>query len=52
MNGEEIKRFIQHYERLTRAMLSELPEQADITLFLNENHKIADIRVLKPLKTA
>ncbi len=49
MDGNEIKRFIQHYERLTRAMLDEMPDQADVTLFLNENHKIADIRVLKPL---
>lgn len=51
MNEHEIKRFIQHYERLTRAMLAELPAQSDVTLFLNENHKIADIQVFKPLRT-
>ncbi len=50
MNEDEIQRFIQHYERLTRAMLEQMPDQADVTLFLNENHKIADIRVLKPLR--
>jgi len=50
MDGHEIKRFIQHYERLTRAMLEELPERADLTLFLNENHKIAEIRLRKPLR--
>jgi len=50
MNESEIQRFIQHYERLTRAMLAQMPDQADVTLFLNENHKIADIRVLKPLR--
>ncbi|MGB2131378.1 MAG: hypothetical protein ACPHXW_08095, partial [Marinobacterium sp.] len=50
MNEDEIQRFIQHYERLTRAMLEQMPDQADVTLFLNENHKIADIRVLKPMR--
>lgn len=46
MNAEEIARFIAHYERLTRWMLEELPARADLTLRLNENHKIFDIRLL------
>ncbi len=43
MNSTEINRFIAHYERLTRWMLDELSDRADVTLKLNENHKIYDI---------
>lgn len=50
MNEDEIQRFIQHYERLTRTMLEELPNRADICLELNENHKISKIRVNTPLQ--
>ncbi len=49
MNEEEINRFIQHYERLTRAMLNEMPDRADVTLMLNENHKISQIQINRPL---
>lgn len=49
MGGGEIRRFIQHYERLTRAMLQEMPARADVCLRLNENHKICDIRINRPL---
>ena len=44
MGSEEIGRFIAHYERLTRWMLEDIPERADLTLELNENHKIAAIK--------
>lgn len=50
MNPDEIKRFIAHYERLTCAMLEELPDQADVCLCLNENHKIRQIRVNRPAR--
>ncbi|MDO6515051.1 MULTISPECIES: hypothetical protein [unclassified Neptuniibacter] len=50
MNEEQIKSFIQHYERLTRHMLEEMPDRADISLFLNKNHKISEIRINSPLK--
>ena len=49
MNEEQIKRFIQHYERLTQLMLEEMPDRADVTLFLNDNHKISDIQINNPL---
>ncbi|WP_379909937.1 hypothetical protein [Marinobacterium aestuariivivens] len=49
MGQTEIRHFIQHYERLTRFMLEEMPSRADVTLYLNDNHKIADIRVNRPL---
>jgi len=51
MNEEQIKRFIQHYERLTRHMLEEMPDRADITLYLNDNHKISDIKINSPLQS-
>lgn len=40
MNDEEIKRFISHYERLTRWMLSELPQRADVLFAVNNDHRI------------
>lgn len=45
MNAVEISRFIAHYERLTCWMLEELSDRADLTLQLNENHKICDIQL-------
>lgn len=51
MDEAQIKRFIQHYERLTRHMLAEMPDRADVTLHLNENHKIADIQINCPLES-
>ena len=50
MNEREIRRFIQHYERLTRTMLEEMPGRADICLELNENHKTSRIRINNPLR--
>ncbi len=49
MGEAEIQRFIQHYERLTRAMLEAMPARADVVLQLNDNHKICDIRINRPL---
>lgn len=49
MDEREIQRFIAHYERLTRSMLEELPQRVDVTLYLNENHKIRDILINRPL---
>lgn len=49
MGDAEIQRFIQHYERLTRAMLDDMPARADVTLHLNDNHKICDISINAPL---
>lgn len=45
MNEQQIVRFIQHYERLTRAMLEQMPQTADLVLRLDQNHKIAEIRI-------
>lgn len=35
MDATAIDRFVQHYERITRAILAELPGRADLTLHLN-----------------
>lgn len=37
MTDAEIRHFIQHYERLTRYILSEMPHRADLTLRLDAN---------------
>jgi len=49
MDEAGITRFIQHYERLTRHNLEQLPEQADILLTLNEDHNIVNVRYKTPL---
>ncbi|MCK4743874.1 MAG: kinase [Sulfuriflexus sp.] len=40
MTKQQINHFIMHYERLTRAMLEEMPKRADIVMELNEQHQI------------
>ena len=42
MDPASLKRFIQHFERLTRHCLSELPEQADRVFILDDNHRVVD----------
>ena len=49
MSESEIHRFIMHYERLTRMMLEQMADAADVTSFLNENHKIFKILINRPL---
>ena len=41
MSPEELRRFVQHYERLTRWMGEDVPKIADLTLILGEDHAIA-----------
>lgn len=40
MSDEEIARFIQHYERITRNNIEQLPEHADVVLELSEDRQI------------
>ena len=40
MNREQLSRFIQHFERLTRHSLATLPASADLVFRLNENHRV------------
>ena len=40
MSPTEVTRFIQHYERLTRWMLAELPDRADLSLRLDHARRV------------
>lgn len=40
MNPAAVSRFIQHYERLTRWILEEMPMRADLTVRLGENREV------------
>jgi len=40
MSKPQLARFIQHYERLTRHCLRNLPKKADVVFDLNEKHQI------------
>ncbi|PXF30770.1 hypothetical protein WH50_13445 [Pokkaliibacter plantistimulans] len=45
MDAEQIRRFIMHYERITRHTLAEMPARADVTLHLNQHHQIASVQL-------
>lgn len=45
MNEAQLKRFIQHYERITRNTLQQLPDQANYLLPIGEDHGIQGIIV-------
>ena len=40
MDADELKRFIAHYERLTRHILNEMPDRADMLFKVNNDHRI------------
>ena len=40
MDSKELERFIAHYERLTRHILDEMPDRADMLFRVNDNHRI------------
>jgi len=43
MNAAAVARFIQHYERLTRHMLSEMPDRADVLVRLDQQRRPVEI---------
>ncbi|WP_374529212.1 kinase [Novosphingobium sp.] len=43
MNPAGVARFIQHYERLTRHILSEMPTRADLTVRLGPNREVLEL---------
>ncbi len=45
MSDRELKRFIMHYERITRNALEEMPARADIVLRLNDDHLVDSIKL-------
>jgi D-glycerate 3-kinase len=49
MSDRQLKRFIMHYERLTRHMLAEMPARADLILFLESSHTPTRVLINKPI---
>ena len=43
MTDAQLRRFIAHYERITRRLLEELPGRADIVVPLGEDHRIRGV---------
>ena len=46
MSAQQVQRFIEHYERLTRHMLMEMPDRADVVFSLSADHNIQSARGL------
>ncbi len=44
MTKSEVFRFVEHYERVTRRMLTTLPNTADVVVELDEAHRVAGLR--------
>lgn len=49
MTDEQMVRFIMHYERLTRHILAEMPDRADIVFDLDESHSAAGVHINNPI---
>jgi D-glycerate 3-kinase len=47
LDSDEVDRFVQHYERITRSMMASLPKRADLTIRLAEDHSISTV-VFRP----
>ena len=45
MSESEVKRFIMHFERITRESLKEMPDRADVLLELNTHHQVCNVRL-------
>lgn len=45
MDVAALRRFIMHYERLTRHTLDEMPNRADLTLYLDEHHQFTHVHI-------
>jgi D-glycerate 3-kinase len=43
MDAAQIGRFVQHYERITRAILAEMPGRADLTLHLDPARRVKNL---------
>ncbi len=48
MTEKELKRFIMHYERITRFSLKEMPRRADVVLELNAQHQVDGVFLKAP----
>ncbi len=45
MDKAALQRFIMHYERLTRHMLAEMPDRANLVVRLNSSHQVDAVRI-------
>jgi D-glycerate 3-kinase len=45
MDGQQLIRFIQHYERITRSCLQGLPKIADVVLQIDDEHRIKALQI-------
>ncbi|MDP5209432.1 phosphoribulokinase [Microbulbifer sp. 2205BS26-8] len=45
LQDRELLRFVQHYERITRNLIAEMPEWADCVFLLGEDHRIEAVRL-------
>ena len=45
MSEADVKRFIMHFERITRENLREMPDRADVLLELNTHHQVCKVRL-------
>ncbi len=48
MTDAELARFVMHYERITRHLLADLPERADVVVSLGEDHTVETVRYTIP----
>ncbi len=48
MTDAELARFVMHYERITRHLLADLPERADVVVWLGEDHTVETVRYTIP----
>ena len=48
MDETALKRFIMHYQRITEAMLEELPDHADCVISLSDSQKPLNVRWKQP----
>ena len=44
LSAAQVDRFVQHYERVTLAMLEDLPGRADVLVELDESHGVSGVR--------
>jgi D-glycerate 3-kinase len=51
MDSQTVVRFVQHYERITRHLLRELPERAHLIVDINDAHQPSAVTINKPVAT-
>ena len=49
MSDADVDRFVMHYERLTRHILSEMPARADVVMPIDDTHNPVSVRINRPI---